>query len=225
MSGTRTVEAADVGLVVAVKRLSAAKTRLAPVFSAADPGKRGAGHARSTPSPPRRRSPRCTRSPSSPPMRSPPTPPGSWRAGADRPDPGGSPQPAEQRASPPPRPRCVQDTPNIVALQGDLPALQPQELAEAITAARALPAQLRRRPARHRNVGAVRVRRRARPAFRTRFRTAASAFGGHRADRRLAGAAVRHRHPRRSIGGSAPRRRALRRRRPSVGPGEQRTTG
>ncbi|HJT93328.1 MAG TPA: 2-phospho-L-lactate guanylyltransferase [Mycobacterium sp.] len=30
-------------------------------------------------------------------------------------------------------------TPNIVALQGDLPALQPQELAEAITAAREYP--------------------------------------------------------------------------------------
>jgi len=29
-----------------------------------------------------------------------------------------------------------EETPNIVALQGDLPALQPQELAEAITAAR-----------------------------------------------------------------------------------------
>src|SRR5262245_62812908 len=35
MSGTRTGEAADVGLVIAVKRLTAAKTRLAPVFSAA----------------------------------------------------------------------------------------------------------------------------------------------------------------------------------------------
>jgi len=31
------------------------------------------------------------------------------------------------------------ETPNVVALQGDLPALQPQELAEAITAARAYP--------------------------------------------------------------------------------------
>ncbi|MDT5331365.1 MAG: 2-phospho-L-lactate/phosphoenolpyruvate guanylyltransferase, partial [Mycobacterium sp.] len=35
MSGTKTTEAADVGLVIAVKRLTAAKTRLAPVFSAA----------------------------------------------------------------------------------------------------------------------------------------------------------------------------------------------
>ena len=31
------------------------------------------------------------------------------------------------------------ETPNIVVLQGDLPALQPQELAEAIAAARAYP--------------------------------------------------------------------------------------
>ena len=35
MSGTKATEAADVGLVIAVKRLTAAKTRLAPVFSAA----------------------------------------------------------------------------------------------------------------------------------------------------------------------------------------------
>src|SRR3954462_5576939 len=35
MSGTRSGDAADVGLVIAVKRLTAAKTRLAPVFSAA----------------------------------------------------------------------------------------------------------------------------------------------------------------------------------------------
>jgi hypothetical protein len=35
MSGTQTGAPADVGLVIAVKRLSAAKTRLAPVFSAA----------------------------------------------------------------------------------------------------------------------------------------------------------------------------------------------
>ena len=35
MSGTRTGHAADVGLVIAVKRHTAAKTRLAPVFSAA----------------------------------------------------------------------------------------------------------------------------------------------------------------------------------------------
>ena len=35
MSGTQTGAPADVGLIIAVKRLSAAKTRLAPVFSAA----------------------------------------------------------------------------------------------------------------------------------------------------------------------------------------------
>ena len=35
MSGTHAGAPADVGLVIAVKRLSAAKTRLAPVFSAA----------------------------------------------------------------------------------------------------------------------------------------------------------------------------------------------
>ena len=35
MSGTQTAAPADIGLVIAVKRLAAAKTRLAPVFSAA----------------------------------------------------------------------------------------------------------------------------------------------------------------------------------------------
>src|SRR4051812_40698829 len=35
MSGTQTGAPADAGLVIAVKRLTAAKTRLAPVFSAA----------------------------------------------------------------------------------------------------------------------------------------------------------------------------------------------
>ena len=38
MSGTQTGAPADVGLVIAVKRLAAAKTRLAPVFSAGDQG-------------------------------------------------------------------------------------------------------------------------------------------------------------------------------------------
>src|SRR5690242_1312971 len=38
MSGSKAGHAADVGLVIAVKRLSAAKTRLAPVFSSATRG-------------------------------------------------------------------------------------------------------------------------------------------------------------------------------------------
>ena len=47
---------------------------------------------------------------------------------------------------------------NIVVLQGDLPALQTQELSEAIAAARTSPAQLRRRPVGHRNRRTLRVR-------------------------------------------------------------------
>ena len=97
-------------------------------------------------------------------------------------------------------------TPNIVALQGDLPALQPQELAEAIAAARAyrrsfvgdrhgtgtsalfafgvaLDPQFGPDSAqRHRHSGAIEL------------------TGG------MAGAAVRHRHARRSAGGAPARR-------------------
>ena len=124
------------GLVIAVKRLAAAKTRLAPVFSAATRESVVLAML-STPSPPRRRSRRCS-------AITVVTPDDDAAAAARRlgarvladPTPAGPSQPAEQRHRR--RRGAVRDeTPNIVALQGDLPALQPQELAEAIAAARA----------------------------------------------------------------------------------------
>ncbi len=75
MSGTKPVEAADVGLVIAVKRLTAAKTRLAPVFSAAT--RESVVLAMLIDTITRRVGRPCVvgRSPSSPPMRLPPMPP------------------------------------------------------------------------------------------------------------------------------------------------------
>ena len=62
-----------------------------------------------------------------------------------------------------------ESTPNIVALQGDLPALQPQELAEAIAAARGYPRSFVGDRHGTGTVGAVCFRRPARPAVRAGF--------------------------------------------------------
>ena len=133
------------------------------------PGKRGAGHADRHHHRRVGGAPRCSRSPSSRPTRSPPTPPAQLGARVlTDPTPDGHPDPLNNAITAA-EAAMRDETPNIVALQGDLPALQPQELAEAIAAARALPAQLRRRPARHRHLGAVRLRRRAGSAVRRRF--------------------------------------------------------
>jgi 2-phospho-L-lactate guanylyltransferase len=138
MSGTQTAAPADVGLVIAVKRLTAAKTRLAPVFSAATreavvlammvdtiraalavpallsvtvvtPDQVAADTARQL----------------------------GAQALAD-PTPDGHPNPLNNAIT---AAEAVvrESTPNVVALQGDLPALQPQELAEAIATARSYP--------------------------------------------------------------------------------------
>ena len=56
----------------------------------------------------------------------------------------------------------IAETPNIVALQGDLPALQTQELAEAIAAARTYPRSFVADRHGTGTVGALRVRRAAR---------------------------------------------------------------
>jgi 2-phospho-L-lactate/phosphoenolpyruvate guanylyltransferase len=129
---------ADVGLVIAVKRLTAAKTRLAPIFSATT--REGVVLAMLIDT--------ITSAFAAPAVQSitvvtpddvagdaarqlgarvlaDPTPPGH-----------GNPlnnaiAAAEQAVR--------GETPNIVVLQGDLPALQPQELGEAIAAARAYP--------------------------------------------------------------------------------------
>ncbi len=134
MSGTQPSGTADVGLVIAVKRLTAAKTRLAPVFSAATrenvvlamlvdtiraasavaalqaitvvtPDDVAADAARDLGAQ----------------VMTDPTPEGHR-------DPLNNAITAAEAV-------VREATPNIVALQGDLPALQPQELAEAIVAA------------------------------------------------------------------------------------------
>jgi 2-phospho-L-lactate guanylyltransferase len=136
MSGTNTTGAADVGLVIAVKRLTAAKTRLAPAFSAATRESVvlamlvdtitaakavSALHAVTV------------------------VTPDDVAADAARqlgarvlvdPTPQGHRDPLNNALA---AAEAVmrEETSNVVALQGDLPALQPQELSEAIAAARA----------------------------------------------------------------------------------------
>ena len=129
------------------------------------------------------------------------------RPGVDRPDARRPPQPAEQRD---PRRRGG-------GTGGDTEYCCPARRSASAAATGVgrsdfcrpgLPAQLRRRPAWHRHGGVVGVRRCAGSAVRARFGPAPSAFGGHRAHRGLARAAMRHRHTRRPVGGAAPRRRS-----------------
>jgi 2-phospho-L-lactate/phosphoenolpyruvate guanylyltransferase len=138
MSGTQTGAPADVGLVIAVKRLAAAKTRLAPVFSAAtresvvlammvDTIKAAlavpALHSVTVVTPDQVAAE------------------AALELGAQvltDPTPDGHRNPLNNAIAA--AEAVVRDfAPNVVALQGDLPALQPQELAEAITAARGYP--------------------------------------------------------------------------------------
>lgn len=137
MSGSRSAgsagatSGADVALVIAVKRLTAAKTRLAPIFAA--PARESVVlamlidtiTAASTIAPVTVVTPDQVAADAARQLGAAvvadPTPPGHRNplnnaiAAAE----------AELRAS----------TPNIVVLQGDLPALQPQELSEALTSA------------------------------------------------------------------------------------------
>ncbi len=135
MSGTRTGDAADVGLVIAVKRLTAAKTRLAPVFSAATRESVVLAMLIDTIS-----------AASAVPALSAITvvTPDEVAADAARrlgarvlvdPTPDGHRNPLNNAIAAA-EAAMREETPNVVALQGDLPALQPQELAEAIAAAR-----------------------------------------------------------------------------------------
>jgi 2-phospho-L-lactate guanylyltransferase len=136
MSGTRTVEAADIGLVIAVKRLAAAKTRLAPVFSAAARESVVLAMLVDT----------ITAASAVPALHSiTVVTPDGVAAQASRelgarvlidPTPPAHPDPLNHAIAAAEAAVRAQ-TPNVVALQGDLPALQSQELAEAIAAARA----------------------------------------------------------------------------------------
>jgi 2-phospho-L-lactate/phosphoenolpyruvate guanylyltransferase len=126
---------ADVGLVIAVKRLAAAKTRLAPVFSSTTRENVVLAMLMDTIT--------AASAVSALQAVTVVTPDDDAAAAARQlgarvlvdPTPAGHRNPlnnaiAAAEAS------VRQETPNVVALQGDLPALQPQELAEAIAAAR-----------------------------------------------------------------------------------------
>ena len=135
MSGTQGGGPPDVGLVIAVKRLAAAKTRLAPVFSAAT--REGVVLAMMVDTINAALSVAALKTVTV-------VTPDQIAADAARelgaqvladPTPDGHSNPLNNAIA------AAEDavremTPNIVALQGDLPALQPQELTEAITAAR-----------------------------------------------------------------------------------------
>jgi 2-phospho-L-lactate guanylyltransferase len=138
MSGTQIPEAADVGLVIAVKRLTAAKTRLAPVFSAATRESVVLAMLVDTIS-----AAIAVRAVSAVTV----VTPDEFAADAARqlgarvladPTPDGHHNPLNNALTAA-EAAMRAETPNIVVLQGDLPALQPQELAEAIAAARAYP--------------------------------------------------------------------------------------
>jgi 2-phospho-L-lactate guanylyltransferase len=138
MSGTQTAAPADIGLVIAVKRLAAAKTRLAPVFSAAT---REAvvlammvDTIRTALAVPALRSVTVV----TPDQVAADTARQLGALALTDPTPDGHGDPLNNAIA---AAEAVvrESTPNIVALQGDLPALQPQELAEAIAAARSYP--------------------------------------------------------------------------------------
>lgn len=127
---------ADIGLVIAVKRLAAAKTRLAPVFSAATRGNVVLAMLIDT----------ITAASAVSAVRAVTVvTPDDVAADAARelsarvvtdPTPDGHRNPLNNAITAA-EAAVREETPNIVVLQGDLPSLQPQELAEAIAAARA----------------------------------------------------------------------------------------
>jgi 2-phospho-L-lactate guanylyltransferase len=127
--------AADVGLVIAVKRLTAAKSRLAPVFSAATRESVVLAMLIDT----------ITAATAVPALHAVTVvTPDAVAADAARqlgarvlvdPTPDGHRNPLNNALAAA-EAAIREETPNIVALQGDLPALQPQELSEAVGAAR-----------------------------------------------------------------------------------------
>ncbi|QUR66870.1 2-phospho-L-lactate guanylyltransferase [Mycobacterium spongiae] len=135
MSGTQADGTGDVGLIVAVKRLAAAKTRLAPVFSAPTRERVVLAMLVDTLT--------AAAQVSSLRVITVITPDHAAAAaaaelGADvlaDPTPSGDPDPLNNAIIAAER-EVGKSFPNIVVLQGDLPALQTQELAEAIAAAR-----------------------------------------------------------------------------------------
>lgn len=135
MSGSRADAEGDVGLIVAVKRLAAAKTRLAPVFSAATREKVVLAMLVDTLTAAAR-----VGSVSRITVITPDDVAAAAAAelGADvlsDPTPDGHPDPLNNAIAAAER-VVSESASNIVVLQGDLPALQTQELTEAIAAAR-----------------------------------------------------------------------------------------
>jgi 2-phospho-L-lactate/phosphoenolpyruvate guanylyltransferase len=135
MSGNRADGNTDVGVIVAVKRLSAAKTRLAPIFSA--PTRENVVLAMLVDTL------TAASRVSSVRLITVVTPDDVAAAAASElgaevladPTPDGHPDPLNNAIAAAER-VVSESVSNIVVLQGDLPALQPQELAEAIAAAR-----------------------------------------------------------------------------------------
>ena len=135
MSGNRADGHTDVGVIVAVKRLTAAKTRLAPIFSA--PKRENVVLAMLVDTL------TAASRVSSVGLIAVVTPDDVAAAAASElgaevladPTPDGHPDPLNNAIAAAER-VVSESVSNIVVLQGDLPALQPQELAEAIAAAR-----------------------------------------------------------------------------------------
>jgi 2-phospho-L-lactate guanylyltransferase len=125
----------DIGLVIAVKRLVAAKTRLAPVFSAATRESVVLAMLIDTLNAASAVSAVRTVTVVTPDDVAADAARGLGARVLTDPTPEGHRNPLNNAITAA-EAAVREETPNIVALQGDLPALQPQELAEAITAAR-----------------------------------------------------------------------------------------
>jgi len=138
MSGTQTGAPADVGLVIAVKRLAAAKTRLAPVFSAATRESVVLAMMIDTIKAALAVPALQTVTVVTPDRIAAEAAQELGALALEDPTPDGHRNPLNNAIVA--AEAVVREyTPNVVVLQGDLPALQPQELAEAIVAARGYP--------------------------------------------------------------------------------------
>jgi 2-phospho-L-lactate guanylyltransferase len=135
MSGARAGGPGDVGVIIAVKRLAVAKTRLAPVFSPSTREKFVLAMLIDTLS-----AAAQVESVRSITVVTPDDVAAAAAAGLGAnvlpdPTPQGHPDPLNNAIAAAER-VIAEDVVNLVVLQGDLPALQPQELSEAILAAR-----------------------------------------------------------------------------------------
>jgi 2-phospho-L-lactate guanylyltransferase len=138
MSGRQAGAPVRAGLIIAVKRLSAAKTRLAPVYSACTREQLVLAMLLDTIS-----AARQVPEVASITVVTPDETAGAAAAelGArilPDPTPAGHPDPLNNAVTAA-ESLVLRTTPNVIVLQGDLPALQPEELSEAIAGARAYP--------------------------------------------------------------------------------------